>query len=541
MSKSIKNIYFLIVTFYLKNRTKWDEIILLQVLKKLILYFSIFKSYSFSLENKLQLPIIKLALNGQNLGEVEKIIISKLLSEKEFILPQIYLSENITFLGNINLLLDNMSLTISNNTETFLNFIEEDNINININKLKGKIIFNYQFKSNFITGEGNGTILINNLKLKVNNTLIQIPNAHETDKEITGIKIDSLTIDDFELELTFSKNGTFEKTMKYFYKNLKKFLLNVMEIELNKVDAINNINDKLYTLFRNINMNIPLKLMDIDDEINFSFAINEKPIIKNNFLEFSIKGEIKGNNYVYDEINNITLPCIIDNIELISNKTINSILSQFIFNNALDVLYFFGKFNLEITNDTMGISELSVGFLSGFIREIINGYKSNQTAKIITNSIASPILNINNNNKIKFYLNENIKIFVYNETQSGNKSIGTIPVDADTVLEINSDFDINDKDIQIKINSIQMISFEVQKSLVGDINIENVKTNFNNLINLYLSRINNEIKNLIDSLKQKIVNYEGINLSDLYAKSYENYLKFDLSPILVSLFQLIYF
>ena len=156
----------------------------------------------------MQLPIIKLALNGQNLGEVEKIIISKLLSEKEFILPQIYLSENITFLGNINLLLDNMSLTISNNTETFLNFIEEDNINININKLKGKIIFNYQFKSNFITGEGNGTILINNLKLKVNNTLIQIPNAHETDKEITGIKIDSLTIDDFELELTFSKNGT---------------------------------------------------------------------------------------------------------------------------------------------------------------------------------------------------------------------------------------------------------------------------------------------------------------------------------------------
>ena len=208
MSKSIKNIYYLILKFYLKNRTKWDEIILLQVLKKLILYFSIFKSYSFSLENKLQLPIIKLALNGQNLGEVEKIIISKLLSEKEFILPQIYLSENITFLGNINLLLDNMSLTISNNTETFLNFIEEDNINININKLKGKIIFNYQFKSNFITGEGNGTILINNLKLKVNNTLIQIPNAHETDKEITGIKIDSLTIDDFELELTFSKNGT---------------------------------------------------------------------------------------------------------------------------------------------------------------------------------------------------------------------------------------------------------------------------------------------------------------------------------------------
>ena len=434
-----------------------------------------------------------------------------------------------------------MSLTISNNTEANLYFIEEDNINININQLKGKIIFDYQFKSNFISNEGNGTISIDNLKLKVNNTLIQIPNAHEINKEITGIKIDSLIIDDFKLEFIFSKNGTFEKTVKYFYKNLKKFLLNVMEIELNKLDSINNINDKLYNLFRNMNMNIPLKIMDIDDEINFSFAINEKPIIKNNFIEFSIKGEIKGNNYVYDEINNITIPCIIDNTELISNKTINSIISQFIFNNALDVLYFFGKFYLDITNDTIGISQISVGFLSGFIREITNGYKSNQTAKIITNAIASPLLNINNDNKIKFYLNENITIFVYNETLNENKSIGTIPVVADTVLEMDADFYINDKDIQIKIISIQMISFEVQKSLVGDINIENVKTNFNNLINLYLSRINNEIKNLIDNLKQKIVNYEGINLSDLYAKSYENYLKFDLSPILVSLFQLIYF
>jgi hypothetical protein len=314
-----------------------------------------------------------------------------------------------------------------------------------------------------------------------------------------------------------------------------------MEIELNKLDVINNINDKLYSIFRNINMNIPIKLTDIDEDLNFSFAINEKPIIKNNFLEFSIKGEIKGNNYIYDGINNITLPCIIDNTELISDKAINSIISQFIINNALDVLYFFGKFNLDITNDTMGISEISVGFLSGFIREITNGYKSNQTAKIITNAICSPILALHYENSIKLYLNENIKIFVYNETQNENKSIGTIPVDADTILDIDGNFIINDKDVQIKINSIQMTSFEVQKSLVGDINIENVKTNFNNLINLYLTRINNEIKNLIDDLKKIIVNYEGINLSDLYAKSYENYIKFDVSPILVSLFQLIYY
>ena len=508
----------------------------------LILYSCISKSNSIHIfENKLQKPIMKLALNGLNLGEIEKILITKLLSNKIFTLPNINITQNVTFIGNMNLSLNNMILTIFNNTEADFSFNQEDNINININPLKGKINFNYLFTSNFISSEGNGTIFLNNINIQINNTLYQIKNAHETEKEIPGIKIDSIGINKFELDFSFSKNGTFEKLIKYFYKNLKQFLLNVMKIELNKLEAIKSMNDKLYNIFTNINLNIPLSIKNIEENLKLSFSIDEKPIIKNNYIEISIKAEIIGNYYIYDEINNITLPCIVDNPEFISNKSINTFISQFIFNNAIDVYYYFGKLNIEITNNTLGISEISVGLLSGFIKELTNGYKSNQTAKIITKALASPLLEINSNNTIKLTLNENIKIFVYNETQSGNKSIGTIPVDADTVLEINSDFDINDKDIQIKINSIQMISFEVQKSLVGDINIENVKTNFNNLINLYLSRINNEIKNLIDSLKQKIVNYEGINLSDLYAKSYENYIKFDVSPILVSLFQLIYY
>ena len=520
MPKLLKNIYFII----------------------LIIYFCIFKTKSFDfLENRLQLPIIKLALNGQNLGGLEKIVISKLLSEKEFILPQINLSENITFLGNINLILDNMSLTISNNTDAELYFEQEDSINICLTKFKGKIIFNYKFNSNFIQGEGNGTILINDLNLKVNNTLIQIRNKHEIDKEIPALKINSIIIDNLELDFYFSKNGTFEKLAKYFYKNLKNFLLNVMQLEINKLDTIQNLNDKLEDAFSNINMNIPIKMKDIEEDINFSFNVDEKPIIKNNLLEFTIKGEIKGNNYIYDEINNITLPCIVDNRELITNNTINSIISQFIFNNALDFLYFFGKLNIEITNDTIGYQTINVGMISGFIKEITNGYKSDQSAKIMTNALSSPTLSIKNDTEIKLNLNENIKIFVYNETQFENETIGTIPVDADTILEIYFDLYINDKDIELKIKSITMLSFEVKKSLIGDINIEDVKNKFNNLINLYLSQINSKIKALIDDLKQELINNEGIYFNDIYAKSYENYIKFDVSPILVSLFHLIYY
>ena len=505
----------------------------------LILYCCILKSKSIqSFENKLQSPIMKLALNGYNLGEIEKILITKILSNKIFTLPNINLSDNVTFIGNINLSLNNINLTIFNSTDADVFFYQNDNIsiNININPLKGKITFNYLFSSNFISSEGNGTILLNNINLQINNTLNQTKNAHEAEKEIPRIKIDSIGINNIELDFYFNKNGTFEKLIKYFYKNLKKFLLNVMETELNK-----SINDKLYNIFANINMNIPLNIKDIDENIKLSFSINEKPIIKNNYLEISFKAEIKGNYYIYDEINNITLPCIVDNPEFISNKSINSLISQFIFNNAIDVYYYFGKLNIEITNDTVGISEINVGLLSGFIKNITNGYKSNQTAKIITKALSSPFLDINSNDNLKLTLNENIKIFVYNETKHLNESIGTIPIDADTILEIDMNFNINNEIIELKINSIQMLSFEIKNSLVGYVDVEDVKKNFNNLIKIYMPQINQKIKDKVENLKQILVNYKGINLSDIFAKSYENYIKVDISPIIVSLFNLIYY
>ena len=102
-------------------------------------------------------------------------------------------------------------------------------------------------------------------------------------------------------------------------------------------------------------------------------------------------------------------------------------------------------------------------------------------------------------------------------------------------------FNINNEIIELKINSIQMLSFEIKNSLVGDVNVENVKKNFNNIIKIYLSQINQKIKDKVENLKQILVNYKGINLSDIFAKSYENYIKVDISPIMVSLFNLIYY
>ena len=314
-----------------------------------------------------------------------------------------------------------------------------------------------------------------------------------------------------------------------------------MNIDIEKQQVIQKVNQQLKNIFENFNFNIPINLKDVDQKLNFSFSFNEKPLIQNNFLELSLEGEIKGDNYMYDKINNISLPCIINNATLISNYSINSIISQFIFNNVLDSLYYFGKFNLEITNDTMNISELNVGAISLIISELTPKYKTSQKMKIITSAITSPILNIKSNNILKLNLDENIKIFIYNEASYVN-DLGEIAIDADSRLDIIAEFYSNDKEMKLKINSISMLNFDVKKSLVGEINTTDLITRFNYFSNiLFLSQINNKIKTIIEDLRKKFINYKGINISNIYTKTFENFIKVDISPILVSLFDIIYY
>ena len=79
-----------------------------------------------------------------------------------------------------------------------------------------------------------------------------------------------------------------------------------------------------------------------------------------------------------------------------------------------------------------------------------------------------------------------------------------------------------------------MITFEVKNSLVGEINTERVKTNFKTFMSFMIGNINKSINNAIQNLP-KPFNILDINLNELVIQSYEDYLKFDLSPIIASL------
>ena len=161
-------------------------------------------------------------------------------------------------------------------------------------------------------------------------------------------------------------------------------------------------------------------------------------------------------------------------------------------------------------------------------------YKTSQRIKIITSAITSPILNINNN-ILKMNFNENLIIYVYDES----KDSGENAIDADSKLEISAELFANNTEIKIEIKSIKMLTFDVKKSLVGEINTEDVISKFNYFSNIILSQINNKLKTLIEDFRQKLINYKGINLSNIFIKTYENFIKVDISPILVSLFDII--
>ena len=180
------------------------------------------------------------------------------------------------------------------------------------------------------------------------------------------------------------------------------------------------------------------------------------------------------------------------------------------------------------------MEEINVGTISIFINEITRKYASNQKIKIYANAINNPIIIIHEKNKLNLKLFENLKFFVFNETDYLYEDIGTIPIDADSELNIEANFYFNDTNIQLTLTSVSMIKFEVKDSLVGEIDSEKVKTNFNSVIPLFIGIINNNIDKIIQEFP-KPIHFEDINFNKLVIQSFEDYLKFDLSPILALL------
>jgi hypothetical protein len=98
--------------------------------------------------------------------------------------------------------------------------------------------------------------------------------------------------------------------------------------------------------------------------------------------------------------------------------------------------------------------------------------------------------------------NENLIFYVYDKSNDSGENA----IDADSKLEINAELYTNNTDIKLEIKSISMLTFDVKKSLVGEINTEDVISRFNYFSNIMLSLINGKVKTIIEDLKQKLIN-----------------------------------
>lgn len=497
-----------------------------------------------STENLTELPTLRFSLDGKNLGELEKILVTKLLKAQDISIPPIELSEVIQIIGKVDFVLNNTIFTITNNSdaEVFISFAEDRNINFILNFLQGELTFDYYLNSVLLSSKGNGTIILNNISLTLYNEIIQVTNYHEPYKKGPGLKINSLGVNNLDLDFKFSKNGTLEKFLYYFNTNIKGILVGVFENVFNQKDTLNKINEELMDTFENLILSFPVEfppLLNSSDNINVSFSMNTPPLIKNQILEVGLEAELLSDSYIYDQKNNITLPSLINDSLIYEKNVINGIVSQFLFNNILDILYYYGKLNFVITNDTLGLSEINIGVISAIIPEITNGYKTNQKVEIYANAYDSPLIKVLNDNQASLSFKTNVQFFAYPPQNNTNKNInlnklkdeGSIPVDGNTELQIDLNYYINDTDIQLSVKSLKMVSFRVVKSLVGDIDTDRVVKNFNTLTTLMITQINNKIKEMIAKIVFPITVMD-INLMNLIVESYDNYFKISLSPFL---------
>ena len=177
---------------------------------KYLILFAFIISFSLSNlfpdKNLIKIPDIRLTLDGNNLGDLEIIALTK-IKENHLPLGTIKISEEIPILGKLDLILENTIFKITNisDADIVLYFEEEKDINFIINLLQGEITFDYKFETGIISGLGNATMDLKNLSLALNNTIIQVPNEYEPEKLGPGIKINYIGFKDFDLEISFSK------------------------------------------------------------------------------------------------------------------------------------------------------------------------------------------------------------------------------------------------------------------------------------------------------------------------------------------------
>lgn len=458
-------------------------------------------------------PSLRYGLSNEQMKDIELIIISEFLNNKEVPLEDIKIKEKIDFLGTVELNITEIKFKFLNLTESALSvhFEEENIIRFALKEVKSILDFKYNFKSNFYSNDGKGAAKLNNATLTLVNSLTSIKNQKEPQKKGPGIQIESLELLSSDFTFEFDHAGSLEKIIQFVVINLKDALVEVLQKRFNE-HYRPIFNKELEDYLSKIDLSFPIT----NTTLTVSYSMNENPHITNTGIEMSFEAEIYSEEYKYPG-KTYEIPHIIK-----SDSTIDLIVSQYLIDNYAYIMYKEGNLDFTVKSETTSPFNLTVSYLDSVFPGLKEKYETTELIDLKLKAYDFPIVEFVEE-KAVITLKHNMEVYVRKNDTTSELAVG-----GDTIIETEIKFSINKGEIKGEIEKLVMIQFKTTLTNIGEIDENQAVKGFNELIEFTLPVLNIVLQNSLSSIK--IPSIGNVQLDQTDIKIHKNYISVGVNP-----------
>lgn len=462
---------------------------------------------------KSDFPSIRFLFPYNKVTELNNIILFELLKDNflqfTFDLTNFNYTGKIDFVGTVEMNFTNLTLKFDNydNQSIKAEYLQDQNIKLNIKGINASLLSNYSFRSNFYQRDlGEGVIKLDNFSYEIIYKIVHYKNNLNSSKYGPGILIKNFSVEDFDLNFEFFPiEGPLEKLFEFILLNLKNPLLDFIRTQFNNIS--NSINEAIKNYMENNILQI-----NFNNSRFLNYSMNEEPQINENNFSFALELAYYSDNHYY--------PGDATNISLIDkNYAFNMIISQYIINSILYSLSYEGKLSRKIESDNNFLK------VSKFIEAFPNleeEYNQTQLIDLIIYPFDSPNLTITNENGFLLKINHTIEMYVRNESE-----IDDLAIKGNYSFEINIPyFYIKNKSFNSTISYINLTNFVCDKEATKiDVDEEKAKIELNKIIQNNFALLNFLYKLMLQTFKDNTFP----NLKNLILKPYNDYIFMGLS------------
>jgi hypothetical protein len=462
---------------------------------------------------KSDFPSIRFLFPYNKVTELNNIILFELLKDNflqfTFDLKNFNYTGKIDFVGTVEMNFTNLTLKFDNydNQSIKAEYLQDQNIKLNIKGINASLISNYSFRSNFYQRDlGEGVIKLDNFSYEIIYKIVHYKNNLNSSKYGPGILIKNFSVEDFDLNFEFFPiEGPLEKLFEFILLNLKNPLLDFIRTQFN------NISSSINEVIKNYMENNILQI-NFNNSRFLNYSMNEEPQINENNFSFALELAYYSDNHYY--------PGDATNISFIDkNYAFNMIISQYIINSILYSLSYEGKLSRKIESDNNFLK------VSKFIEAFPNleeEYNQTQLIDLIIYPFDSPNLTITNENGFLLKINHTIEMYVRNESE-----IDDLAIKGNYSFEINIPyFYIKNKSFNSTISYINLTNFVCDKEATKiDVDEDIAKIGLNKIIQNNFALLNFLYKIMLQTFKDNTIP----NLKNFILTPYNDYIFIGLS------------